>query len=201
MAYRYDIFISYVRSLETLRWLRMQLCPLLQHRVELALGRRLRVFIHEVTYNIPAGEIWPVHLAQELAASRILIPLWTRNFFNSLWCTCEMAHMFERQAQFGNGAPGLVIPLKIHGDNDLPQNLGIVQCLDISSCYNTRMKRYGRRAEKLSDLIDTQAPHIATTIAGAPAWNAAWTNLAIQTFVDAYYERDPPIQSTVPRFS
>ncbi len=201
MTYRHDIFVSYKREIETLAWISEHFRPLLEHRVGLALGREPKIFIHEITHNLPVGAEWPPALAKEIAASRVLIPLWTKTFFNSRWCTSELAHMIRRQQSLGANAPILVMPMIIHDGDDFPPSLGVIQTLDIKACYNTRMHRNSRKAEQLSDLLDSHALSIAAAINAAPAWNAEWLNIAVDEFLDTYYESDVPAQSSVPRFT
>src|SRR3954466_15432006 len=97
MAYKYDIFISYPRHPETLTWIKKHFAPLLELRVGLALGNNPSIYVHEVNQQIPAGTSWPQALGEELGSSRILVALWTKTFFNSVWCTKEMTIMLGRE--------------------------------------------------------------------------------------------------------
>src|SRR5258705_3820007 len=94
MAYQYDIFISYRRNEESRRWIEAHFEPLLKLRVDLNLGREPVVFIDD---RIESGTSWPLQLASALATSRILVPLWTKTYFQSKWCTEELSHMLARE--------------------------------------------------------------------------------------------------------
>jgi hypothetical protein len=201
MAYKYDIFISYKRHPETLGWIKKNFEPLLEHRVGLALGDDPTIYVHEVKQQIPAGAIWPQFLGEELGASRVLVALWTKTFFNSVWCTKEMSLMLGREGGRAAGIKfALVIPTIIHDGDDFPKTLNFVQSMDIKSCYNTRMREDSARAEELSDLIDVHAVGIAEAIRHAPNWNPAWPQEAADAFFVEFYKAESPIQTEAPKF-
>src|SRR4051794_9276077 len=107
MGYQYDIFISYRRQPETLTWIREHFLPLLDHWVGLELGRDPSVFVHEISQRIAPGAHWPAALNDCLVASRVLIALWTKNYFTSRWCASEFAHMLAReQSRSGRAGDG-----------------------------------------------------------------------------------------------
>jgi TIR domain len=201
MTYKYDIFISYKRHPETLGWIKDHFEPLLEHRVGLALGNNPEIFVNEVNQQIPAGAHWPKELGDELGASKVLVALWSKTFFNSIWCTKEMSHMLGRQGARAAGLKyGLVIPAIIHDGDDFPKTLEFIQSMDVKHCYNTRMRKDSEKAEALSDLIDKHADGIAHAIAQAPPWNAAWPQQAAEAFFDEFYKAQAPVQSTPPQF-
>jgi TIR domain len=204
MAYKYDIFISYKRHPETLGWIRRHFLPLLDLRVGLALGRDPKIYVHEVNQQIPAGALWPQHLGEELGASKVLLALWTKTFFNSVWCAKEMSHMLGREQTAGSRAAGnrygLVIPAIIHDGEDFPQTLSYVERMDIKSCYNTRMREDSPKAEELSDLIEIHAQGIADAIQHAPQWDSVWPQVAADAFFDQFYKINSPVQTEVPKF-
>ena len=204
LAYEYDIFVSYKRSEETLGWLKENFLPLLIHRTELELGYVPNVYTHEITHTI-AGGTWPLELGHALGSSRILIALWTRTYFNSVWCTEEMSHMLAREKATGSRTPentlGLTIPMVIHDGDEFPEDLGHIQRLQFQRVYNTRMRKDGALAEELSDLLATSAPGIAAAIRRAPEWRPSWPKDEAKLFFDRYYERGKPSQTSVPRFN
>jgi TIR domain len=202
MAYQYDIFISYKRHPETLRWIKQHFRPLLEHRVGLALGTDPRIYVHDVAQQIPAGAIWPQLLGEELGASKVLVALWTKTFFSSVWCMREMSHMLGREQETGatRAKYGLVIPAVIHDCDDSPQTLQYIERMDIRSCYNTRMRVDSAKAEELDDLIEVHAAGIADAIRHAPDWKPAWPRVAADAFFDEFYKVESPAQTEVPKF-
>jgi hypothetical protein len=204
MAYSHDIFISYKRHPETLGWIKKHFLPLLELRVGLALGRDPVIYVHEITHQIPAGASWPQALGDELGASRVLVALWTKTFFNSVWCAKELTHMLGRENAVGSRAAGnkygLVIPAVIHDGEEFPAELGFIERMDIKACYNTRMRADSPKAEELSDRIDLHAQGIADAIVHAPGWESAWPQKAADTFFQQFYISTDPVQSEIPKF-
>lgn len=93
MPYTHDIFISYRRNEETLRWIKEHFIPLLALRVGMELDRDPAIFLDE---QIESGTSWPVTLAQALGCSRILILLWSGNCLSNQrihLCHCEFRRM------------------------------------------------------------------------------------------------------------
>ena len=171
MSYKYDIFLSYQRDPETLRWIKKHLVPILKLRVRLELGRDPVIFIDE---QIEAGTSWPIELATKLAASRILIPLWTRTYFSSKWCSEEFCQMLARENETKRrtleNPRGLVVPAVIHDCEKLPAEFGHIEYFRISSCFNVRMSEDSPRAEELDEIIGVEALSIAKAINDAPQW-------------------------------
>ena len=200
MTYKYDIFISYKRHPETLGWIKKHFKPLLELRVGLALGNDPTIFVHEITQQVYAGELWPQSLAEALGASKVLVALWTKTFFNSVWCTKEMSHMLGRQGRAANTTYGLVIPAIIHDGEDFPKTLSFIQQMDIKSYYNTRMREDSEKAEKLSDEIERHAAGIAQSVQRAPQWQAQWAQQASDDFFAEFYKREAPAQTEVPKY-
>lgn len=203
--YEYDIFVSYKRSEETLVWLKEHFAPLLRHRVELELGQVPRLYIHEVTETIAPGVTWPLELGRVLGSSKVLIALWTRTYFNSVWCTEEMGHMLAREKSEGcrtaANAYGLTIPIVIHDGDEFPADLGHIQKLEFQAVYNTRMRRDSLLAEQLSDLLAQSAAGIAAAIRNAPPYREDWPKLEAKQFFDRYHRTDAPSQKVLPRFN
>jgi len=202
MGYQHDIFISYRRHPETLEWIHQHFLPLLHLRVGLELRTDPEIYVHEITNQIPAGTAWPVELGEVLGMSRILIALWSGAYLNSVWCTQELCLMLAREQETGCRTPqnkyGLVVPVIVHGEN-IPQELGVTQALNIRTCYNTRMRKDGPRAEQLSDIIEKHAKGLAYAIDKAPVWRKKWRAEAAQQLFQTYYVANAT-QRTVPRY-
>lgn len=202
---QHDIFISYKRHPETLAWIKKHFYPLLEHRVGLDLGRDPTIYLHEVAQQIPAGAIWPTALADSLAGSRVLVALWTKNYFNSRWCTEELVHMLAREQRTAwrsdANSYGLIVPVVIHDGDDFPETLNYIQKLEIQDFYNTRMREDSELAEQLSEALGVHAPGLASAIESAPAWQPEWPLEAAEALFETFYRPDNPSQDRVPRFN
>lgn len=200
--YEFDVFISYCRLDEWPQWVQKYFFPLFKHWLSSELGRKANVF---VDYKMDAGLSWPAQLGKTLARSAVLVPLWTRNYFSSEWCTAEFAHMLarERECQYRteNRPLGLIIPAIIHDGEDFPWDIGHINHINLHEhkCVNVRMTSDGLTAELLSALIRDWMPSVKHAIENAPIYNPKWDQIAAGEFIKKY-QKSAPKQKTVPRF-
>jgi hypothetical protein len=202
MAYKYDIFISYRRDNLTRRWIETHFVPLLEHHINLELGRKPIIYIDTLLEN---GTTWPIALGSALGASRTIIPLWTKTFLNSEWCSCEIGHMLERENKNGyrtiEKPGGLVFPTVIHDGETMPISLTTIQKIEIQECYNVRMSVDSPKAEILDDRLRPLGRDITDAISNAPAWKQDWQIDAVNSFVQQFHIKEESIQSQPPKFS
>jgi hypothetical protein len=202
MSYKYDIFISYRRNPETLTWIKDHFMPLLSLRLEFELGRKPSIFVDE---QIESGSSFPPVLGSALGASRVLIALWTGNYFSSVWCTEEFSQMLDReeQAKLRSAVKpyGVIIPAFIHDGQSFPADLQHIKPFEIQSCFNPRMARNSPRAEELDTKLASQVPAIASSIENAPAWRKQWPLKATKAFYKRFYRHAQSVQTSVPRFT
>jgi hypothetical protein len=191
MAYEYDIFISYRRHPETLAWVRAHFLPLVEHWVGLELGRDPLIFVHEVQQRFAAGGAWPVQLRRTLGGSRVLVALWTKNYFTSRWCVEEFAHMLGRElvrrSCAGASEFGLLIPVVIHDGTDFPAELNDIERIEIQRFYNTRMSQQSPLAEEFAASLRDHAWALAGAIRHAPTWRRDWPTDEVDALFDRFY--------------
>jgi hypothetical protein len=202
MSYRYDIFISYRRDEETKRWIDDHFVPLLKHRVRSELKRPLDIYIDD---KLEAGVFWPSQLGEEISLSRILIPLWSGDYLNSVWCTCEITHMLEREINTDrNGKQNttrLIFPVIVHDGENLPLEISGIQYIDVKKFFNSRMNIYNESAEKLSYELGNAAQGIANLIINAPPIQSDWKIEAVNKFYNQYYEQARAEQVNLSKFT
>ena len=204
MPYKNDIFISYWRDPETLRWIDAHFLPLLRHHVGYELCRRPDIYVHEIQGQIPAGVAWPMELGEELGSSRTLIALWSKPYLSSAWCTEELSIMLAREQESGartlGNKYGLVVPVIAHDGETIPSELGLTQRMDIKAYCNPRMRSDSEKAEALSDYIGRHAEGLAMAIEAAPSWREEWPRAAAQRLYRRYFSSQQPSQRRAPRF-
>lgn len=202
MSYAYDIFISYRRNPETLTWINEHFVPLLELRVEMELQRKPTFYIDQ---QVEAGASWPPAIGAALGQSRVLIALWTGNYFTSVWCTEEFTHMLAREQEAKlrtvQKPNGLIIPAFIHDGADFPAELQHIKPFEIQTSFNPRMARNSVRAEQLDAVLAQQAPAIAASINAAPQWKKKWGVNAAAAFYAQFHRHAQSLQSSVPRFT
>ena len=202
MSYQHDIFLSYQRDPETLCWIKLHLVPILKVHLRHELGRDPDIFIDD---QIESGTSWPVELATNLATSRILIPLWTKTYFFSRWCSKELSNMLGREKATSrrtrDNPRGLVVPAVIHDCIELPSKFADITPFRIIDCFNVRMSKDSPRAEELDNILSKEAESIAKSIDNAPVWQADWPDKYVSEFYDEYRDKQAPVQKSIPGFA
>jgi hypothetical protein len=201
MDYRNDIFISYRRNPETYSWLTKHFKPIIKLRVGQELGRDPVLFVDD---QLESGVSWPAQLGMELGGSRILIALWAKNYFASVWCTEEIVLMLSREQEYGfrtdQNPRGLIIPAVIHDGQEFPTSLSDIQKFEIQHLFNVRMAKRSPRAEELDAVLTAQAPAMAEAIEAAPPWRQEWPSAAAAAFRERL-RTAAPSQNRPPRFT
>lgn len=190
MAYRYDIFLSYRREKETRRWIEEHFKPILMSHIYHEIGYYPTIFIDDK--DLETGGTWPIDLGNALGASKTLIPLWSKTFLNSIWCTTEIGHMIEREIAYGfrtQAMPnGLIFPTIIHDGETLPVHLSTIQNIGIQECFNVRMAKDSPLGERLAELLVPLAKAVVKGITNAPAFEQQWQTKAVDEFIKNNYK-------------
>jgi hypothetical protein len=198
MAYRYDVFLSYRRHKEWPKWVNNHFLPLFEHYLGEELGRDAHVFLD--TSEIESGSVWPYKLAEGLAQSRVLVCLWSRQYFSSPWCVTELAHMRAREDACGHGTPnqpgGLIVPVVIHDGEDFPLEVRHIQVADFQDIVNVHMAPNSATAEELARRVAKWAPDVRAAVHRAPEFDPAWISIAATSFMNVLKPAES--QTTVP---
>lgn len=202
MAYQHDVFISYRRDDLTRAWIEKHFIPLLSAHVFLELGRHPNFYID---VQLESGTTWPVSLGMALGTSRTIIPLWSKTYLNSVWCSCEISHMLEREIKTGSrtvqNPEGLVFPTIIHDGETMPINLSSIQKVEIQDCFNLKMSPDSPKAELLAEKLQPLAKAIAGAIEHAPDWQADWKIDAANAFYHQFFNSTQAQQTQTPKFT
>jgi hypothetical protein len=201
LPYMYDVFVSYRRHAEWPTWVQEHFKPIFEHYLGEHLGRAARIFIDT---HIESGSQWPEVLALAHTRSAILVPLWSKTYFNSRWCQNELALMYAREKHCGYRTVSrpdvLILPASIHDGDDFPKYAQAIQWLRLNEYANVRLNRRGQSAEDLARLIDNWTRVIASAVKSAPRFcDPGWTELSISHLV-ALFESAPVRQIRVPVF-
>jgi hypothetical protein len=196
MAYEHDVFLSYRRYGEWPEWVRNVFRPLFAHW----LGEecpQVRIFID---YEIESGDAWPERLGKALSESRVLVPLFSRQYFSSPWCQLELSQMAAREKKCNfrtaNNPRGLIVPAHIHDGNGFPAGARAIQAAKLQEYTNIRLAKGSPTEERLSEEIRGWVPDIANAITCAPPHDDEWTQLAVEAFVNQFKLGDS--KQTVP---
>lgn len=201
MDYEHDLFISYSRTGATHTWLKNIFVPVLEERLEFALGRPASIFFDD---KVRSGGTWPVEIGQALGASRAMLALWSRPFLNSDWCAREMAIMRAREEAFGMRSPansdGLIAIWTIH-NGPPPGPLALIQNIEIVPYFNTRMRPDSARMEDFYEQICAEETDLAAMIDAAPPFDPNWPSGAAEAFFEEFHRAEHLSQDTNPRYT
>jgi len=187
MAYRYDVFISYKRHNEWPIWIGEVFYDILNHWLSTELGRNCNIF---VDYQLETGQNWPTNLAESLSKSKVLVPLWSPQYFRSEWCLKEIALFKARETicEFGTAKnhQRLIIPAVIHDKDSFPDEARLIQFKEIQPLCNIRTAKGSETLEKLSEEIRNWVPDICSAINHAPVFNPKWEIIAYEEFMELF---------------
>jgi hypothetical protein len=179
--YLYDVFISYRRHPEWTPWTREHVRSLLDAYLTQELGRSPSIFIDD---RIEPGADWPNRLGNALARSRVLLAVFSRDYFGSDWCLHELDLMHGRLTRFEGCR--LIIPVIGHDGDLIPNEIARLQTFDLSPFRNTDLQRKTLRFEQFSDAVGKLAPHVARAIASAPTFESSWVDECRARFDQVY---------------
>jgi len=200
MAYEFHVFLSYRRHGEWTQWVKEKFLPLFLHWLGEELGENAQVFFDQRI--LEAGKLWPQESAYALARSRVLVPLLSRQYFNSEWCKTELAHMCARETISGmrkaQPPKSLIVPAVLHDGNDFPKHVSAIMPTYLQDCANVRTAKDSPTEEELSKRIrDSLVPSVVCAIHRAPGYDPYWENLAVSEFLRVF-NVSPPKQKMLP---
>lgn len=176
-TYQHDVFLSYSRTESWPRFVNRHFMPKLRHWLSVELGRKVEVF--QDTRKIQTGQFFDQELARGLAGSRIMIALWSRNYFHSEWCRRELAALLARMDRFrGEGlADHLVFPLVLHDcetKEDVPEVVGTMQRTPLGKLAEPFMCSGSRLDQALSRLVRKVCEQAGPAIGAVPDSSYRW---------------------------
>ena len=196
--YEHDIFISYRRmDEEWVNWTRDNFLRPLRSLLRPALGN-VRIFVDN---QIETGTSWPAYLARAHARSRLLIPVLSRDYFNSDWCRLELALMHYREKLVGYRTPAqdnvLILPVIIDDGDSFPPEVQNMQGERIHQFAITCMCTNSQRQEDFAAHLKQWCPRIEQALQTIPLYDPAWEALAHQQFNQMFQIR-VATQKTLP---
>ena len=186
--YKHHIFVSYRRSDDDwVRWTRDNFVRALASLLRLRLGK-ISIFVDE---SIEVGALWPHHLAHNLARSRIMVAILSRDYFLSDWCRLELALMRNRERLSRFRTPqnpaGLIIPIVIDDGDCFPAEVQAMQCEHLHSFANPFIRIDSPKQEALAEVLKEKiCPVIETALAKVPDFDPTWEVVAHEQFEDMF---------------
>ena len=185
--YEHDIFISYRRmDKDWVSWTHENFLRPLRSLLRPALGN-VRIFADD---QIETGASWPAYLARAHSHSRILIPILSRDYFNSDWCRLELALMHHREKLVGYRTPAqpsvLILPVVIDDGDFFPPEVQDMQGESIHRFAITCMCTNGPRQEEFAAHLKEWCPRVEQAMEAIPTYDPAWEELAQEQFTEMF---------------
>lgn len=195
-AYDYDVFLSYRRAGYWPKFVDDHFFPKFEHWLYTTLGRAPSIFFD--TRDIETGQSWPYRLAEGLARSKVMVCLWSKQYFSSQWCAAELSHMLARKQSLANdfGPLPLVLAVVIHDGQNIDPRLDGIQRFPLQSCCNPWIAEGSPTAELLSMKLQEFAEHVAHALDRVPEYDPLWTDLATTEFLTIFESKT--IQDALP---
>jgi hypothetical protein len=150
--------------------------PVLEDCLADEMTRAPRVFLDT---NIETATHWPAELERALRTSRLLLPVWTPQYFHSSWCHAEWQTMTKREEAIGLGTvdrpQGLVHPVVYSDWENFPDEAKQIQALDMKP-WAMPLPQYRNSPDYIDFYAEMRsfARKLAKTIEQVPAWCADW---------------------------
>jgi hypothetical protein len=184
MTYLHDIFVSYKREKNWTPWVRDHFVDLLTSYMQQELGRSPSIFVDE---RIPVGSDQAQQLGENLARSKVLLAIFSADYFGSDWCVHELDLMLGRSGVPGSMvAPRQIIPTVVHDGNLIPDPVRQIQPRDFSAWRIAHINRNSPVYQDFSVAMRDLAPHIRQAIELAPPFDPTWINVCEQRFDDVF---------------
>jgi hypothetical protein len=113
--YEFDVFVSYRRKGNPLHWVRNHFFPRLRDCLDDHLEKEPNLFIDE---QMEIGSIWPDRLEDALSRTKILVSVYSPQYFRSRWCLAEWQSMADREKLLGH--KGLIYPVLFSDSENFP---------------------------------------------------------------------------------
>ncbi|MDF3072177.1 MAG: hypothetical protein K0R38_7778 [Polyangiaceae bacterium] len=181
MDYQFDVFISYRRHPEWTPWTREHFRNLLDAYLTQDLSVQPSIFVDE---HIEPGADWPQRLGDSIARARVLLPIFSGDYFGSEWCLHELDLMHARLLRFPDKI--LIVPVVGHDGKLIPAEIARLQPADFLQFRNTDLQRRTPRYEQFADAVQRLAPVVASAIVAAPAFDPAWVPECRDRFDQVY---------------
>jgi TIR domain len=174
MAYDHDVFISYKREQLWTPWTRDHFKKLLQSYLAQDLGYTPDIFVDE---RVTVGADWVDSLGEHLAKSRVLLAIFSADYFGSDWCVHELDMMLERSLACPRARAEdarLIVPVVVHDGELIPTPVQRLQPAPFDKYRIAHINEASPDYHEFSKAMKVLSPSVATAINGAPNFSTKW---------------------------
>ena len=182
-TYKYDVFISYPHEPDHHTWVHKYFLPKFRLYLRQDLGYDPQIYVDDD--RLAPGATWPVNLKKALSRTRVLIPVWSIDYFISNWCKAECSVMLYREKALkmrtgeGDDDGGLILPVRLFDGKGYPEFAQKIHSLDCND-FNNIAGNFEQTPNyfELVNVIKKWTPKVADRIRRSPEWSAEWTTEA-----------------------
>lgn len=174
--YEFDLFLSYRRAGSVPQWMRNHFLPVLEDCLADEMPRQPRLFMDD---KIETGSYWPAELERALRRTRLLVSVWTPQYFHSPWCRAEWETMLAREETIGlttvDRPHGLVYPVVFADRENFPDRAKQTQYRDLKQ-WNHPVPQYRETPDYVGFYQEMRriAEELVDALGRVPAWQADW---------------------------
>lgn len=180
MIYQHDVFISYKRQELWTPWTRDHFKKLLTAYLQQDLGVEPDIFVDE---RVQVGEDWVESIADHLAKSKVLIAIFSADYFGSEWCLHELDMMLARSAE---ESINLIVPVVVHDGDHIPKEAKRIQPVDMRKYRIAYINDTTPDYQEFSRQMGELAPQVAALIQTAPTFDVNWVTESRARFNNVY---------------
>jgi TIR domain len=192
MSYDHDIFVSYRRSPTIGPWVQNHLAPRLEARLNEISPNPVNVFCD---FKMSEGVNWPAELQRSVKRSRLLLTIWSADYFRSTWCMAEWQSFRRRETLLGlftaEHPQGLVYPVRYSDGDHFHSDAKLTQWRkDFSELsYPDDVFRLSVKYLEFDNLVRQMAQELSLRLNSVPAWSDNFPILEPQPLAPVVHER------------
>ena len=181
MDYLHDVFVSYKRQTEWTHWVRGPFQDLLRAYLTEELGTEPRIFVDSA---IPGGADQAMALGDSLGRAKVMIGIFSADYFGSEWCMHELDLMTGRAVATKAIGPsqGIIIPAVVQDGHRIPSPIDALQRFDLGQWRRVGIDKTWGIYPGFSDQMKSLAELVGKAVFAAPAFNADWVEECTQRF-------------------
>jgi hypothetical protein len=173
MGYEHDIFISYRRTNTQGQWVANHFVPRLQARLNENAPDSVRVYWDGLMDD---GVKFPEELKSRIRTSRLLLPVWSADYFRSSWCMAEWQSFRRREEALGlflrRHPQGLIYPIRYADGDYFPKDAKETQCRKDFSLLNFPEEIFKSTVKytEFDKLVQEVAKDLVIRLDAVPPW-------------------------------
>ncbi len=175
-GYEFDVFISYRRSGNPHNWMRHNFLQRFRDCLDDHLTDEPTVFIDE---EMDRGTNWPLRLQNALNRTKIMVAVFSPQYFRSRWCLAEWHTMAERERLLGLNSEeqpqGLIYPVVFSDSENFPEYVRDRAWRDLKQWNSPDLVfQQTPKWTEFHEQVESIAMDLAKLLPRVPDWRPDW---------------------------